>query len=247
MSDPPPELVVPRQQIVGQADHHLARDGPLRARDEPDPVRREARRQHGDFDDERRIQLHLPRGLVQDLAPGEHIGAGQVETAVVAVGQLEGADQRCDDVVDADRLRARAQPRRQHHQRQSRRQIADNQPAEAAVADDHAGAELDRRDGAGPQRLTDGQAAAEVRRGVASSAPRRPGRQSAGRPRGRRRRRSGQPRPPRVARSPSPRPSREPGTAPRPRLPATRPLSAALATSPCTHSTPGVAGRARPI
>jgi hypothetical protein len=82
--------------------------------------------------------------------------------ALAPEGQLERPHQRHDDVVDRDRLRARLQPPRQDHEGQAGRQIADDEPAQAAVPDDHARPQLDGLDRAGPQRLAHVEPAAQV-------------------------------------------------------------------------------------
>ncbi len=97
----------------------------------------------GHFDHARVLEPHDARGLLEDLLPRQRDRSGQVEPRARRQRQVERPHERDHDVVDRDRLRARLQPARQDHDRQARGQIAHDEPAQAAVPDDHARAQLD--------------------------------------------------------------------------------------------------------
>ena len=146
--------------------------------------------------------------------PESVTGPGMSNHALAVERQVERPHQRDHDVVDRDRLRARLQPPRQDHDRQAGGQIADDEPAQAAVPDDHARPQLDGLDRAGTQRLAHVEPAAQVlgaRAGRGDAAEihdafdaGRGGRLREGRGRHR----------PRAGGSPRPRRSRAPGRAP---------------------------------
>ena len=96
--------------------------------------------------------------------PDRVAGPGRSNHALAAGGSSSARTSAVDDVVDRDRLGPRFQPPRQDHDGQPRRQIAHDEPAQAAKSDDHAGAQLDRLDRTGAQSFAHVEPAAQMLR-----------------------------------------------------------------------------------
>ena len=162
VADALPVGAVAGEQVVLQAEHQLAGDGPVGPGDESHPVRGEPGAQEGHLEHQGRAQAELHGGRFQDGPGGEALGPGQVEVGAAPLGEVDRRHQGGDDVVDGHGLGARAQPAGQHHRRQARGQVADDDPGEAAGADDHARPQLDGRRRPGAEGLPHLQAAEQV-------------------------------------------------------------------------------------
>ena len=162
----------------GVLDHHLglqpvderAHEPGLDGGDERDPVGGEAGREHGDLEDERRPATEDRGRPAHHLTVGEDLGASDLDLAG-RVGVLAGVGERPHDVVDRDRLRARVDPARRHHQRQPLDEVAQHLERGAARPDHHRGAHVDELGHALGQQLRDLVARAQVERGVGPGRP----------------------------------------------------------------------------
>ena len=145
-----------------------------------DPVGRQARREHGDADDDGRAAAHERGGAAHHLTIGQHVGAAELDLLgrVVALGEV---GERLDHVRERDRLRLRVQPARHDHHRQAPDEVLEDVVGGAARADDHRRAHVDERRPARAQQARDLVARVQVL-GVARSRARRGRRRARRRP-----------------------------------------------------------------
>lgn len=127
-------------EALDQRGHQRLR----RAGDEADPQPREARRDQRDRD-HRPAQTHRLRRALHQRLVRDHVGPADVEGAVDVVATEAGGDRR-DDVLEGDRLGARARPRRTHHHREPSHEALEDDEGGAAAADDEPRAQGGHRD-----------------------------------------------------------------------------------------------------
>ena len=127
---------------------HRVDQGPGRGQvdvgDEPQPVRRQPRRQqrHGG---DNPVAVHDPAGDHHHVAVREGLRSADVVDLADGVGSPEDADEVDQGVGEGDRLGLRLDPARRDHDREPLDELAQDLPADAPVADDDAGAQRGRR------------------------------------------------------------------------------------------------------
>ena len=120
--------------------------------DQPQPVRRQRRREHRDADDAR-LAADGGAERAHHVLVAQEVGPADVVDAARRLGQRGDADQVLDQVGQRDRRRLRLHPARRHHHRQVVDEVADHLVGGGAGADDDAGAQFGHRNGPGAQRV----------------------------------------------------------------------------------------------
>ncbi len=129
---------------------------------EGDPVGRQARREHGNADDDGWATAHERCGAAHHLTIGEDLGAAELEL-LQRVFALARVRQRPHHVRERDRLRLGVQPARDDHHRQALDEVLEDVVGGAAGADDHRRAHVHEPVAEPrPQQLGDLVAAAQV-------------------------------------------------------------------------------------
>src|SRR5690242_7700643 len=127
VADELPETLVLRKEVLAQSRHQLPRQRVVGSGDQLQPEGRQPRGEQGNVDGEDAPPTQGADAL-EDLTTAQDLGPGEVEPGAALERKLGGADQSGDHVGERHRARARPEPLRKHHHRESHREVAHDLP-----------------------------------------------------------------------------------------------------------------------